>query len=150
MKKMAAQVEGLWLNSVVVLQRRTYHKSWLKLLYTNGSLTRSIFLKDTTRILVDRTFSCLTDILMFGTSHWTISNNSLKTRWIEAEYSRRGKYSKSHYSQRLKRIERISKRIDGSNHAWKIGKQSMRKSSIFTKFSNVANQIAVKKSVPKQ
>ena len=100
MKKMVAQVEGLWLNSIVVLQRRTYHKSWLKLLHKRV-LYKEYFLKDTARILVDRTFSCLTDILMFGTSHWTINNNSLKTRWIEAEYSRRGKYSKSHYSPRL-------------------------------------------------
>ena len=56
-----------------------------------------------TRNLVECTFSCLTDIL-FRTSLWTINNYSLGRRWIEAEYSLWGKYSKSHYSLRLKSI----------------------------------------------
>ena len=68
-----------------------------------GTKVWSIFLKDMTRNLVECTFSCLTDIL-FRTSLWTINNYSLGRRWIEAEYSRWGKYSKIHYSLRLKSI----------------------------------------------
>ena len=92
----AARPSKRWTQNVRVLQGRSYKRPCGRIFYwkrKGKNLSRfRVFLSRTWPGILWNT-PCLNDIL-FRTSHWIISNYSLlNTRLIEAEYSRRGKYS---------------------------------------------------------